>query len=126
MIQKLGDREADEVRRLASYPADSAGGIMTTEAIALPETMTAEQAVAELAAFGQEVEQVYYVYAVDASERLDRRPVDARPDLRAAASTVERRSSAADVMSVPVAMDQEEVARVLRRHGYLALPVVDD
>jgi len=30
------------------------------------------------------------------------------------------------VVSVPVATDQEEVARVLRRHGYLAVPVVDD
>jgi magnesium transporter len=31
-----------------------------------------------------------------------------------------------DVISVPASMDQEQVARVLRRHGYLALPVVDD
>jgi magnesium transporter len=52
---------------LASYPSDSAGGIMTTEAVALPEAMTAEQAVAELRRIAQEVEQVYYVYAVDAS-----------------------------------------------------------
>ena len=32
----------------------------------------------------------------------------------------------AEVVSVPVNMDQEEVARVLRRYGYLALPFIDD
>ena len=57
LIQELGVSKAAEVRRLESYPADSAGGIMTTEAIALPETMTAEQAVAELRHIGKKVEQ---------------------------------------------------------------------
>src|SRR5439155_2806088 len=31
-----------------------------------------------------------------------------------------------EVRSVPATMDQEQVARLFRRHGYLALPVVDD
>jgi magnesium transporter len=67
VIQELSATEAAEVRRLASYPSDSAGGIMTTEAVALAEVMTAEHAVAELRCIGQEVEQVYYVYAVGAA-----------------------------------------------------------
>ncbi len=32
----------------------------------------------------------------------------------------------ANVASVPATMDQEEVARIMRRYGYLAMPVVDD
>lgn len=125
VIQALGEREADEVRRLASYPADSAGGIMTTDAIALPESMSAEQAVAELRRIGQEVEQVYYVYVIDASGRLTgvlstRELIFAPP--HQPLSALQR----TDVISVPVTMDQEEVARILRRQGYLALPVVDE
>ena len=125
VIQELSAHDADEVRQLASYSADSAGGIMTTEAIALPEAMSAEQAVAELRRIWQEVEQVYYVYAVDASGRLTgvlsmRDLIFAPP--RQPLGLIKRTG----VVSVPVAMDQEEVARVLRRHGYLALPVVND
>jgi magnesium transporter len=125
LIRELDTREAAEVRRLVSYPADSAGGIMTTEAVALNESTTAEQAVAELRRIGQEVEQVHYVYAVDASGRLTgvlsmRDLIFAPPDQRLSAM------KRVDVVCVPVTMDQEEVARVLRRHGYLALPVVDN
>jgi magnesium transporter len=31
-----------------------------------------------------------------------------------------------DVVSVPVTMDQEDCTRLLSRHGFLALPVVDE
>jgi magnesium transporter len=125
LVRELDVREAAEVRRLSSYPNDSAGGIMTTEAVALPETMPAEKAVAELRRIGQEVEQVYYVYVIDPSGRLSgvlsmRDLIFAPPDRTL--GSMKR----ADVVRVPVSMDQEEVARVLRRYGYLALPVVDD
>jgi magnesium transporter len=125
LVRELDAREAAEVVRLSSYPGDSAGGIMTTEAVSLPEAMTAEQAVAELRRIGQEVEQVYYVYVVDASGRLVgvlsmRDLIFAPPNQPLAAM------KRADVIRVPANMDQEEVARVLRRYGYLALPVVDD
>ena len=124
MIQRLGAAKAAEVRRLESYPADSAGGIMTTDAIALSEMMTAESAVAELRRVRKEVEQVYYVYTVDAANRLTgvlsmRDLIFATPDQQL---TLIKRP---DVVSVPASMDQEEVARILRRNGYLALPVVD-
>ncbi len=125
LVRELDWGEAAEVRRLASYPDDSAGGIMTTEVVALPEAMTADQAVAQLRRIAGEVEQVYYVYAVDASGRLTgvlsmRDLIFAPPDQPL--ESMKR----ADVVSVPASMDQEEVARVLRRYGYLALPVVDE
>jgi magnesium transporter len=124
LIRELDDSKAAEVRRLEMYPADSAGGIMTTEAIALPEMVTAEQAVAELRRIGKEVEQTYYVYAVDASNRLTG-VLSMRDLIFAAPDQPLHAIRKPDVISVPASMDQEQVARVLRRHGYLALPVVD-
>jgi magnesium transporter len=125
LVHELNAREATEVRRLASYPGDSAGGIMTTEAVSLAEAMTAEQAVAELRRIGQEVEQVYYVYAVDTSGRLTG-VLSMRDLIFAPPHQPLRAMKRTDVVSVPAGMDQEEVAGILRRYGYLALPVVDD
>jgi magnesium transporter len=125
LMQKLDDSKAAEVRRLEAYPADSAGGIMTTEAIALPEMMTAERAVAELRRIGKQVEQVYYVYAVDESNRLTG-VLSMRDLIFAAPDQPLHAIKKPDVISVGVSMDQEDVACVLRRHGYLALPVVDN
>jgi magnesium transporter len=124
LIQKLGISKAAEVRRLEAYPADSAGGIMTTEAIALPELITAEQAVTKLRRIGKNVEEVYYVYAVDATNRLTG-VLSMRDLIFAAPDQPLFEIKRSDVISVPASMDQEEVARVLRRHGYLSLPVVD-
>jgi magnesium transporter len=125
LVRELDAREAAEVRSLEAYPDDSAGGIMTTEVVALGEAMTVEQAVAELRRVSREVEQVYYVYVTDAAGRLTgvlsmRDLILAPPGRRLAA--VKR----TDVVTVPASMDQEQVARLLRRHGLLALPVVDD
>jgi magnesium transporter len=125
LVRELDAREASEVRRLEAYPEDSAGGIMTTEVVALPESMTVEQAVAELRRVSREVEQVYYVYVTDAAGRLTgvlsmRDLILAPPGPRLAA--VKR----TDVVTVPATMDQEQVARLLRRHGLMALPVVDE
>ncbi len=125
LVSEFDIREATEVRRLESYSDDSAGGIMTTEAVSLFEGITAEQGVAELRRIAQEVEQIYYVYTVDASRRLTgvlsmRDLIFAPPDRRL--ESMKR----PDVITVSVTMDQEEVARVVRRYGYLALPVVDD
>ena len=124
LVLALGAEAAAEVSRLESYAEDSAVGILTTDVVSLPEKMTAEQAASELRRLSQEVEQFYYVYVTDASGRLTgvlsmRDLILAPPDRPLAAL---RR---AEVVTVPADMDQEEVARLLRRHGFLALPVVD-
>src|SRR5438132_5757 len=121
--EELADDAAD-VRALEQYPPDTAGGIMTTEVTALAEDLTVEQAIAELRRLSQELEQMFYVYVVDRRKHLV--GVLSMRDLILA--RVDRRLSQImrpEVRSVPATMDQEDVARLMRRYGYLALPVVD-
>ena len=115
---------AEEVRELEKYPPDTAGGIMTSEVTALPEDFTVEKAISELRRLNEELEQMFYVYVTDRRGHLIgvlsmRDLILARPDKRL--NQVMRPG----VTSVPATMDQEEVARMMRRYGYLALPVVD-
>ncbi|MBS4023663.1 MAG: magnesium transporter [Dethiobacter sp.] len=121
----LIDEDADEIRDLLKYPEDSAGGIMTTEFISFPENMRVEEAIRRLRELAPEAETVYYVYVVDDETRLI--GVLSLRDLIAAAdgtplSNIMRKN----LISVPVDMDQEEVAKLVSRYDLLAVPVVDE
>jgi magnesium transporter len=70
IVGEMDAEDVEEVRQLEQYPPDTAGGIMTTDVTALPESLSVDQAVAELRARRGRHEQVYYVYVVDADRRL--------------------------------------------------------
>jgi len=117
--------EADEVRQLLGYPEDSAGGIMTTAFIAIPEHLTAAQTIERLREMEPDAETIYYIYVVGEDGRLSgvlslRDLIVSRPEARVT-----------DFMNhEPVAVglltDHEEVAQVVARYNLLAVPVVDD
>jgi magnesium transporter len=124
IVREMEPDEAEEVRQLEQYPSDTAGGIMSPQVTALAEELTVHEAIEELRRLSEELEQMFYVYVVDKRQHLVgvlsmRDLILARPDRRL--SQIMR----LDVASVPVTMDQEQVARIMRRHGYLAMPVVD-
>lgn len=125
IVAEMNPADATDVRKLEQYPPDTAGGIMTTQVTALPEHLTIAQATDELRRISRQQEQVYYVYTIDDRGRLS--GVVSMRDLilaptDATLSRIERR----DVATVPATMDQEEVARLMGRLGYVALPVVDE
>ena len=62
--------EAEEVQELLGYPEDSAGGIMTTQYIALAEHLTAAEAIDRLRELEPDAETIYYVYVTDDDGRL--------------------------------------------------------
>ena len=124
LMREFTQHDADEVRQLEQYPSDTAGGIMTTQVTSLAEDITCEQAVAHLRRLNEEQEQMFYVYVVDGRSHLVgvlsmRDLILSRPERRL------NQIMHPNVTSVPATMDQEEVARIMRRHKYLAVPVVD-
>ena len=124
IVGEMDAEEAQEVRDLEQYPPDTAGGIMTTQVTSLYEGLTVEEAIAELRRLSAELEQMYYVYVVDRRRHLVgvlsmRDLILSRPGRRL--SQIMR----PDVASVPATMDQEQVARMMQKYGFLAIPVVD-
>jgi magnesium transporter len=124
LMREFTPQDAEEVRQLEQYPRDTAGGIMTTQVTSLPENLTAEEAIAELRRLNEELEQMFYVYVVDRRRHLVgvlsmRDLILSRPERRL------NQIMHPNVTAVPATMDQEEVARVMRRNKYLAMPVVD-
>ncbi len=119
-----GMEDADEVRPLLLHPDDSAGGLMTSEFLALRPRMTAAEAIQAIRDWKPEAESVYYLFVVDAHRRLCgvvslRHLIVADPD------TPIGQIMDPEVISVQVGTDQEECARLMSRYDLLALPVVD-
>jgi CBS domain-containing protein len=117
--------EAEEVQELLGYPEDSAGGIMTTEYIALEEHLTASEAIDRLRELEPDAETIYYVYVTDEDEHLTgvlslRDLIVAAPDATIASVMIR------ELVAVSVLADQDEVAEVVAHYNLLAVPVLDD
>jgi magnesium transporter len=125
IVREMDPEDAEDVRALEQYPPDSAGGIMTCEVTALYEYLPVEDAVAQLRKLNEELEQMFYVYVIDRRGHLVG-VLSMRDLILAKPTTLLRDIMRVKVTSVPVTMDQEQVARVMRRNGYLAMPVVDE
>ncbi|HEY8414569.1 MAG TPA: magnesium transporter [Thermaerobacter sp.] len=124
LLRLMREEEAADVRELLAYLDDTAGGLMTTEFVAVQDDLTAAEAIETLRRLAPEAETVYYVYVVDQEERLRgvlslRELIVAPPDRRV------RDIMRTNVISVPADMDQEEVARLVAKYDLLAVPVVD-
>ena len=116
--------EAADVEELLTYPEDSAGGIMTTDLIALPAQLTAGAAIDRLRELQPEPELTYYLYVIDGQGRLDgvislRNLVVAKPETPIS-EIMDR-----NVMKVDATSPKEEVASLIAKYNLLALPVVD-
>jgi magnesium transporter len=119
-----GLEDPDEVRPLLLHPDDSAGGLMTSEFLALRRLMTAAEAIQAIHAWKPAAEAVYYLFVVDGHGRLCGM-VNLRQLIVAEPSTPIVEIMDPEVISVRAGTDQEDCARLMSRYDLLALPVVD-
>ncbi len=116
---------AEEIKDLLGFEEDTAGALMTTHYVALPQPATVEQVIEELREFEGEVESVHAVYLITSDETL----VGAVPLARillAPAKTPLWELAREEVISVPTDTDAKSVVSLFRKYNLLALPVVDD
>lgn len=116
---------AEEIRELVAYPAASAGGIMTPAFIAIEPSLRADQAIAALQRVAMEAENVFYVYVLDADERLHG-VLSLHRLVLAPSSTPVQELMNGDVVRVRADADREVAARLLVDRNLLAIPVVDE
>jgi magnesium transporter len=117
--------EAADVRELLAYGEDTAGGLMTTEVVAVAETFTAEQCIDELRRLEPDAESIYYVFVVDSEEHL-RGVLSLRDLIVAPPKTPIGEIMIRDVVAVRLEDGKGEVAAVLTKYNLMAVPVVDD
>ena len=113
-----------EINEILRYPENSAGSIMTTEYVSLRPGMTVAEAIARIRKTGVDKETIYTCYVTESRKLLGTVSVK---DLLLAEDDATPVSQIMDeyVISVNTLTDQEEVAQMLAKYNFLALPVVD-
>ena len=136
LIGEMEDSESEEILRhishedervlrgLLSYPEDTAGGIMNPDVVALIPSATVDVAISSLRSAAENTVTAA-VYVVDPGHRL-RGIVRLRRLVTAPPQAILGDIMKTDVISVPVTADQEEVADLVEKYDFMAIPVVDD
>jgi len=124
LIPLLDEQEQARTRELLAYKGNTAGGIMTTDFITIPEVVKIGYALRELRSKAKDIDFIQNVYVVDKVHRL--KGIIRLKDL----VTASPRKKATGVMeshyvSVPLDMDQEDVARVFDKYDEPSVPVLD-
>ena len=125
VLAALPNLDAGDIRKLLRYDEESAGGLMTTELVAIDERLTAGEAIEEVRRQAKIVEEFYTIFVIDGDQRLrGTLPIQTLVTTSPAQPISELIEPV--IASVHPETDQEEVGRILSRYNLVALPVVDN
>ncbi|MDR2695500.1 MAG: magnesium transporter [Deltaproteobacteria bacterium] len=125
ILGSLNLEDAEAIRTLMAFDPDTAGGAMNTEIFLLNQNLTADMAIEQVRHEIDDKEFAYYAYVVDDNEVLV--GVLSLHDLMLCKSGVVLRDILPPQRAVAVLFDRDknEVAQILGRYNFMAVPVVD-
>lgn len=124
ILRQSTPEDRKKINMLLKFPEDSAGSIMTTELVILRPDMTAEEAIKRIRRTGVDKETIYTCYVADNLSKL-RGIITIKDLLLADDDDKVKDMMDTNVISVNTYTDQEEVATIIKKYDFLALPVVD-
>jgi magnesium transporter len=125
LLRLLDEPTRREVSALLAYAEDDAGGLMSPRYVRLRPDMSVDEAISYLRRAARErVETIYYIYVLDADQRLlgvvsFRDLFAAQPDRKV------RDMMRANVVTVAEDLDQEALSNIFAESNLMAIPVVD-
>jgi magnesium transporter len=127
LLALMEQEESADVKELLSYREDSAGGIMTTDYVAVPETWTAAQIMDHLRAIAHDVDVIHYVFVVtDLATELLTGVITLRDLIVAPPNAPVSDFMQREIVTLQLDDDEDEAARLIAKYNLLAAPVVDE
>ena len=126
LLPKLSKEVRAEAERLLQYPANTAGGIMTTEFVSLEPSMTVGDAIEHIRKVAADSESIYACYVLEPSAGRLLGAVSLRDLIMAdpRAPGDGHHAKAADHGSRP--RPQQRVAEKISKYNLLAVPVLEE
>jgi len=125
ILEEMEPEPKTEVQELLEYHESSAGGLMNTEYVALPEESTVADAMQALKAHEEILESLNTLFLVDFEEHLKAAVPLARL-FTAAGATPLRELAAENLIAVNVEEKQDRITETFDKYNLLALPVTDE
>lgn len=124
IMKDLNPEKRSIINQYLNYPEESAGSIMTAEFIDIKKSMTVEEALNRIRKKGLTSETVYTLYITD-SKRTLQGYISIRTLLMNKEDVIIEDLMEEDVIFAYTSDDQEDVAKLFSKYGFLAIPVVD-
>jgi Mg/Co/Ni transporter MgtE len=124
ILESIEKEEAEDIQELLSHEEDTAGGLMTNVFIAYPPETTVRKAIENFKKDAEEIEIVYYIYVIDADEKL-MGVVSLRDMLLADLDAKLSDIMETKLKTVTPETDEMEVAEIISKYNLVVLPVVD-
>ena len=125
ILQSANPEMRRSINQVLRYPEDSAGSIMTTEYVSLRPDMTVEESILRIRRQGVDKETIYTCYVL-AKDRTLTGLVTVKDLLLAEDdSMLIEDLMLTNLIFVNTQTDRENVARMMAKYNFLALPVVD-
>ena len=124
LLEVLDKSTKLDINRRLAYPKDSVGRLMSEEVGKITTGLTVKEALVELKTLHENVEDLIYVYSVDAENKLSG-VLSFREIVFADENELIDNIMIQNPTFINPSLDQEEAARLIRQYELLALPVVD-
>lgn len=127
LFELMEEDEKADVAELMNFDHDTAGGLMTTEFVVFPKTLTAGEAIARLREMAETPAMIYYLYVVEEENSwklcglISLRSLILADPTRPLADVMRSEFQAAHPTD-----PADDVAQTITEYNLLALPVVDD
>ena len=125
VMKDINTEKRRVINQYLQYPDETAGSIMTAEFIDIKQKSTVGQALNKIRRVGMNSETIYTIYITDFERKLQGY-LSIRTLLMNDEDVIIQDLMEEDVIFVHTADDQEDVANLFSKYGFLALPVVDN
>ncbi|MDP6294824.1 MAG: magnesium transporter [SAR324 cluster bacterium] len=126
LLERLPEKDREELTHLLQYDEESAGGLMTPYVVAIRKDQTVAAAIKEIQKFVKKegFELFYSAYVVDEYDHLIG-TIGTTELLLSERNTLIENLMNPEVVAVDQDLDQEEVARIAKEYDLVVVPVID-
>ena len=124
VLASIDVEDSREVRRLLTYDEETAGGIMQAELLAVAQEATIADTIMHVREYGKELEGLANIFVINSDRQVVGQLSLRRLILSEPGDTLSQVMDTT-VRTIPVAMDQEDVAKMFQKYDIISAPVIE-